>query len=126
VYGDGGQSRCFCHVADVTRALADLMLAERSYGEVYNVGSSEEITMRDLALKVIALTRSDSDISLIPYDEVFQDGFEDMYRRVPDTGKVCELIGWQAERSLDEIILDVAEHHREASELTAAVGQLTA
>ena len=126
VYGDGGQSRCFCHVADVTRALADLMLTERSYGEVYNVGSSEEITMRNLALKVIALTRSDSDISLISYEEAFQDGFEDMYRRIPDTRKVRELIGWQAERSLDEIIIDVAGHHRGASEWTAPVEQLTA
>ncbi len=126
VYGDGGQSRCFCHVADVTRALADLMLTERSYGEVYNVGSSEEITMRDLALRVIALTRSDSDISLIPYEEAFQDGFEDMYRRVPDTGKVRELIGWRADRSLDEIILDVAGHHCGTSEWTVPVEQLTA
>lgn len=126
VYGDGGQSRCFCHVADVTRALADLMLTESSYGEVYNVGSSEEITMTNLALKVIALTRSDSDISLISYEDVFQDGFEDMYRRVPDIRKVHELIGWQAERSLDEIIIDVAGHHREASEWTAPVEQLTA
>jgi UDP-glucose 4-epimerase len=126
VYGDGGQSRCFCHVADVTRALADLMLTERSYGEVYNVGSTEEITMRNLALRVIALTGSDSDISLISYEEAFEDGFEDMYRRVPDTSKVRELIGWQAERSLDEIILDVAEYHRGASERTVPVEQLTA
>ena len=126
VYGDGGQSRCFCHVADVTRALADLMLTERSYGEVYNVGSSEEITMSDLALKVIALTRSDSDISLISYDEAFEDGFEDMYRRVPDTSKVRELIGWCAERSLDEIIRDVADHHRESPEQTVPLEQLLA
>jgi UDP-glucose 4-epimerase len=126
VYGDGGQSRCFCHVADVTRALAELMLTERSYGEVYNVGSSEEITMRDLALRVIGLTRSGSEISLIPYEEAFQDGFEDMYRRIPDTRKVRELIGWQAERSLDEIVIDVAGHHRGASEWTVPVEQLTA
>lgn len=126
VYGDGGQSRCFCHVADVTRALVDLMLTERSYGEVYNVGSSEEITMSGLALRVIALTRSDSEISLIPYEEAFQDGFEDMYRRIPDTRKVRELIDWQAERSLDEIILDVAGHHSGASEWAAPVEQLTA
>ncbi len=126
VYGDGGQSRCFCHVADVTRALADLMLTERSYGEVYNVGSSEEITMKDLALRVIALTRSDSGISLIPYAEAFQDGFEDMYRRIPDTRKVRELIGWQAERSLDEVIIDVAGHRRGTSEWTAPVEQLMA
>lgn len=125
VYGDGEQSRCFCHVADVTRALADLMLTERSYGEVYNVGSGEEITVNDLALKVIALTRSDSDISLIPYDEAFEDGFEDMYRRVPDTTKVRELIDWQAIRSLDEIILDVAGHQRGTpSPATIGAGEL--
>ena len=126
VYGDGGQSRCFCHVADVTSALAELMLTERSYGEVYNVGSSEEITIRDLALRVIALTRSGSDISLIPYEEAFEDGFEDMYRRVPDTRKVHELIGWRADRTLDEIILDVARHHRAMPEWAAPVEQLTA
>ena len=82
--------------------------------------------MRNLALRVIALTGSDSDISLIPYEEAFQDGFEDMYRRIPDTRKVRELIGWQAECSLEEIIIDVAGHHRGTFEWAAPVEQLTA
>lgn len=110
VYGDGGQSRCFCHVSDVTRALVELMLTERSYGEVFNVGGQEEISMKDLAHRVIELTGSDSDISMIPYDEVFEDGFEDMYRRVPDTGKVAELLDWRPRHNLDDVIRDVARH----------------
>jgi UDP-glucose 4-epimerase len=110
VYGDGAQSRCFCHVADVARALVELVVSERCYGEVYNVGGEEEITMKDLAHKVIALTGSDSEIALIPYEEVFADGFEDMYRRVPDTGKVRETIGWRPTRSLQDIVTDVIGH----------------
>jgi UDP-glucose 4-epimerase len=113
VYGDGRQSRCFCHVADVTEALLDLALDERAYGEVYNVGGTEEITMSDLAVKVVELTCSSSGISHIPYDEVFEDGFEDMHRRVPDTAKVRELIGWRPSRSLERIVLDVVAHQRE-------------
>jgi UDP-glucose 4-epimerase len=115
VYGDGGQSRCFCHVSDVARALLGLVETERSYGEVFNVGSSEEITMSGLAQKVIELTGSDSGVSFIPYEEVFADGFEDMYRRVPDTTKVRELLGWTPSRSLDDVILDAAAYAKRAS-----------
>jgi nucleoside-diphosphate-sugar epimerase len=119
VYGDGCQSRCFCHVADVTEALLELMLTERSYGEVYNVGGSEEVTMDELAHRVIQLTGSSSDVSHIPYEEVFADGFEDMYRRVPDTSKLRELIGWRPTRSLEDIVLDTAAHRRDQQGLTS-------
>jgi UDP-glucose 4-epimerase len=112
IYGDGRQSRCFCHVLDVCRALLGLALSERSYGEVYNVGGSEEITMQELAGRVIALTGSSSEVTRIPYEEVFRDGFEDMHRRIPDTAKVRELLGWTPSRSLEDIVLDVAEHCR--------------
>lgn len=112
VYGDGRQSRCFCHVADVTGALLGLALDDRAHGEVYNVGGTEEITMSDLAAKVIELTSSSSQTAYIPYEEVFAEGFEDMHRRVPDTRKVRELIGWRPNRSLEKIVLDVAEHRR--------------
>ena len=112
VYGDGRQSRCFCHVSDVTGALLELILSDRSYGEVYNVGGTEEITMSDLASKVIELTGSSSDVAYIPYGEAFEEGFEDMHRRVPDTAKVNELIGWHATRSLEDIVNDVVEHER--------------
>jgi UDP-glucose 4-epimerase len=113
IYGDGRQSRCFCHVSDVSRALLGLALSERSYGEVYNVGGNEEITMQELARRVIALTSSSSEVTYIPYEEVFRDGFEDMYRRVPDTTKVRELLGWAPSRSLEDIVADVAEQHRD-------------
>lgn len=112
VYGDGRQSRCFCHVSDVTTALLELMLTDRSYGEVYNIGGTEEITMSGLASKVIDLTGSSSSIAYIPYDEAFEEGFEDMHRRVPDTTKVNQLIGWKATHSLDDIIGDVVAHGR--------------
>jgi nucleoside-diphosphate-sugar epimerase len=113
VYGDGRQSRCFCHVADVTEALLALALDERAHGEVYNVGGTEEITMGDLAVRVVELTSSGSSVSHIPYDEVFEEGFEDMHRRVPDVAKVRELVGWRPSRSLEQIVLDVAAHQRE-------------
>jgi UDP-glucose 4-epimerase len=115
VYGDGRQSRCFCHVGDVSGALLALSLDERAYGEVYNVGGSEEITMEGLARRVIELTGSSSQITHIPYEEVFKDGFEDMYRRIPDTAKVRELLGWSPTRSLEDIVTDVAEHCRAAN-----------
>ena len=118
VYGDGRQSRCFCHVADVTEALLGLALEERAHGEVYNVGGTEEITMSDLAGKVVELTSSRSSVSHIPYEEVFAEGFEDMHRRVPDTAKVRELTGWRPSRSLERIVLDVVAHQRDRQDRT--------
>ncbi len=115
VYGDGHQSRCFCHVADVVQALYGLMTEESAYGNVYNVGATSEISIIDLAKRVIDLTGSHSEISMIPYDEAYGEGFEDMYRRVPDIAKVQALIGWSPTRVLDDIVGDVIEHQQGAA-----------
>jgi UDP-glucose 4-epimerase len=112
VYGDGRQTRCFCHVADIVRALLDLMAEESAYGNVFNVGTTAEISILDLARRIIEVTGSDSDISLIPYDEAYGEGFEDMYRRVPDTSKVQALIGWRPTRTLEDVVQDVVAHQR--------------
>ncbi|MGC2373501.1 MAG: GDP-mannose 4,6-dehydratase [Solirubrobacteraceae bacterium] len=115
VYGDGHQSRCFCHVADVVQALFGLMTEESAYGNVYNVGATSEISIIELAKRVIELTGSGSEISMIPYDEAYGEGFEDMYRRVPDIAKVQALIGWSPTRVLDDIVGDVVEHQQGAA-----------
>jgi UDP-glucose 4-epimerase len=108
VHGDGEQSRCFCHVSDVVRALADLMeLGETAYGEVFNIGATEEITVNQLAERVRDQAGSASEIHRIPYDEAYEEGFEDMLRRVPDTSKIHAAIGWEPSLRLDEIIADV-------------------
>jgi UDP-glucose 4-epimerase len=112
VYGDGTQRRCFCHVADSVRALAGVMQHESAYGEVYNVGATNEIAISDLAERIRTMTGSESDIQLIPYEKAFEHGFEDMTRRVPDITKIGEFLGWSAERSLDEILTDVIESQR--------------
>jgi nucleoside-diphosphate-sugar epimerase len=112
VYGDGTQRRCFCHVADVVRALADLMRREDVYGEVFNIGSDSEIEIRQLAERVVDMTGSPSEITLVPYDVAYEKGFEDMQRRRPDTTKIYERIGWRPTRSLDEILADVIDEHR--------------
>jgi UDP-glucose 4-epimerase len=105
VYGDGTQTRCFCHVADVVRALVALVDDPRAIGEVFNVGSREEISMLELATRIVNRAGSASPLSLIPYDQAYESGFEDMQRRVPDTSKIRELIEWVPSRNLD-VILD--------------------
>jgi UDP-glucose 4-epimerase len=107
VFGDGKQTRCFCHVADVVRALADLMTDAKPWGEVVNIGSTDEISMLELAERVKELTGSEAQIVTVPYQEAYGDGFEDMHRRVPDISKVEQLIGWRPERDLDTILRDV-------------------
>jgi UDP-glucose 4-epimerase len=121
VYGDGRQTRCFCHVADVVRALSGLIAEEQARGGVFNVGATEEISILALAERIIAVTQSQSEIQLIPYGEVYGEGFEDMFRRVPDTTKVNELIGWSPTRSLDDIIRDVAAHRLHDQDLQTHV-----
>jgi nucleoside-diphosphate-sugar epimerase len=111
VYGSGKQTRCFCHVSDVVGALIKLMDHPKSIGEVFNVGSNHEISIFDLAKRVKELTQSDSEIVLVPYDEAYEEGFEDMPRRIPDTGKVNKHIGFQPEQSLDGILSSVIEYH---------------
>jgi nucleoside-diphosphate-sugar epimerase len=110
VFGSGEQRRCFCHVRDVTRLLADLAEREDLYGEVFNVGSTEEVSILELAERVKLATESSSDISLIPYTEAYGEGFEDMPRRVPDLSKVSGATGWEPTARLDEILADVIEH----------------
>jgi len=112
VFGDGSQRRCFCHVADIVRGLADLMEREDAYGEVFNLGSTDEISIRELAQRVIDHTGSGSRIRLVPYDEAYGPGFEDMARRVPDTTRIRELTGWQPRRALDDILADVVAEQR--------------
>ncbi len=109
VYGDGRQSRCFCHVADIVRALTLLPNCIAAQGQVVNLGATEEVTIGELAKRVISETRSRSDIRMVPYDEVFGEGFEDMQRRVPSIAKAQRLIGWQPEKCLTDIIRDVAQ-----------------
>jgi UDP-glucose 4-epimerase len=113
VYGDGTQTRCFCHVADVIRAMIDLMLlGEAAHGEVFNVGAQHEISMLALADRVREMTGSESEIHVIPYDEAYEAGFEDMPRRYPSIDKVEAAIGWTPTRTLDEILTDVIEFHQ--------------
>jgi UDP-glucose 4-epimerase len=116
VHGDGSQRRCFMHVADAVQALADLMADERHYGEVFNIGSTEEISVAELAERVRARAGSSSPIQLIPYEEAYGAGFEDMARRVPDVTKIGSAIGWRATRSLDQILDSVIEHQRRTGE----------
>jgi UDP-glucose 4-epimerase len=114
VFGDGTQRRCFCHVKDVVSALVELMEGGGHFGEVFNVGSTEEVTIRELAGLVKELSGSGSDIVTIPYAEAYEDGFEDMLRRVPDTSKIRAAIGWQPTHDLREILGDVIDREHSA------------
>lgn len=109
VYGDGNQSRCFCHVLDVVRALRALLPREESFGKIYNIGSQRLVTIRELAELVIARTGSSSTIEEVSYEKAYEKGFEDMRRRKPDIAAIRELTSWCPERSLEEIIDDVKE-----------------
>jgi UDP-glucose 4-epimerase len=112
VFGDGTQARAFTHVADVVRALIALVGEPAAVGQVVNIGTAEEITIRDLAERVRNLTGSSSPIKLVPYDEAYESGFEDMPRRLPDLSKITAMIGYKPVRSLDDILNDVIEHFR--------------
>jgi UDP-glucose 4-epimerase len=112
VYGDGKQTRCFGYVGDVVGALIKLMDHADSIGQVFNIGSTEEISILQLAEKVKELTGSGSDIVFVPYDEAYEEGFEDMPRRVPDTSKVTELVGYKPEMTLKGILQSVINFHR--------------
>ncbi len=113
VYGTGEQSRCFCHVADSIRAVQGLMENEDAVGQVYNIGHEEEITIRALAERVKERTGSDSPIEIIPYDEAYESGFEDMQRRQPDITRIRTLLGWEPEHDMDGIIDSVIAHFQE-------------
>ncbi len=113
VYGDGQQTRCFCNVHDVVTALTGLIESPAAVGEVFNVGSTEEVTILELAQRILVLTdRSPEDFTLIPYDQAYEPGFEDMQRRVPDIGKIRRAIGWAPTVPLDETLRQVIESQR--------------
>jgi UDP-glucose 4-epimerase len=110
IYGDGTQSRVFCHVQDAIEALLTLVGTDKTINEVYNVGGTGEITIKQLAETIIKQTNSKSAIEYIPYEKAYAPGFEDMQRRVPDISKIKEAIKWQPQRDLTQIISDVAQH----------------
>lgn len=113
VYGDGQQTRSFCHVGDVVRAIIGLVDEPDATGDVFNVGSTEEVTIEALARRTVALARSSSEIVFVPYDEAYEVGFEDMRRRVPDITKIRSLIGWEPRVDLDGILGSVIAYERE-------------
>jgi UDP-glucose 4-epimerase len=113
VFGDGTQCRSFTYVGDVVGALAKLVQEPRAVGQVFNIGNTTEISIRQLAERVKELTRSTSPIVLIPYDEAYESGFEDMPRRVPDIGRIRELIGYEPQVQLDEILRSVIAYFAE-------------
>ncbi len=110
IYGDGTQSRVFCHVDDAIEALLALVGTDKTINEVYNVGGTGEITIKELADQVIKETKSQSSIEFIPYEKAYAPGFEDMQRRVPDISKIKEELNWAPKKNLSQIIADVAAH----------------
>jgi UDP-glucose 4-epimerase len=112
VFGSGDQTRCFCHVSDVVGALYELCISDKAVGEVFNVGAEQEVTIRQLAERVRDAVGSQSVIRSVSYDDAYEQGFEDMLRRVPDVSKVKRWIGWTPTRSLDDILRDVISFER--------------
>ena len=122
VYGDGRQTRCFCHVADVVDGLIRLLDDPRSHGEVFNLGSQEEVSIVDLAHRIVEKAGTPSPIELVPYEQAYAEGFEDMRRRVPDITKVRELTGWHPLRNLDDILAEtIVEATAELAGATAGL-----
>jgi UDP-glucose 4-epimerase len=112
VYGSGQQRRCFCDVSDTVSALLGLLDHPAAVGQIFNIGSTDEVTILDLAERVKSKTGSSSPIELVPYSEAYEEGFEDMLRRIPDTRKIEALVGWRPSKSLDQILDRVIEHVR--------------
>jgi UDP-glucose 4-epimerase len=121
VHGDGLQARCFGHVLDVVEGLVKTLETPECFGQVINLGNSQETTIKELAEKAIEMTRSESEIRFIPYDEAYGEGFEDMRRRVPSLEKAKRLIGYQPTRTLEDIINDVAEQFRKELKSETAI-----
>jgi UDP-glucose 4-epimerase len=119
VFGDGTQSRCFAHVADVVEALVKLANHPSAHGQVFNIGNDQEIRIAELAERVRALTGSRSEVRLVPYGEAYTAGFEDMTRRVPDLGKIRKFVGYEPRRDLDAILADVIAEHRDGARVGA-------
>lgn len=112
VYGDGMQTRCFCHVADVVQAMVGLLGRTTTGGQIYNIGSSHEVTIRDLAEQIVDRADSASPIHYLPYDQAYAAGFEDLRRRVPDISKVADEIGWKPTHLLPKILDDMIAFER--------------
>ena len=112
VYGSGDQTRCFCFVGDIVKGMVDLCNTPEAFGKVFNLGGNEEVSIRDLAERIIAAAGSTSKVEYIPYDVAYEEGFEDMQRRVPDTTRAFNLIGFQPTVGLDDIIAQVIEEQR--------------
>ena len=112
VFGDGEQTRCFCYVGDVVGALVSLMEEPEAYGRVFNLGGSEEISIAELARRVVEIVGSDSKVRHVPYEEAYEEGFEDMLRRVPDTTRARDMVGFEPQVALDDVIRLVAEEQR--------------
>src|SRR6266853_1325686 len=112
VFGDGTQSRSFTHVTDVVGALLKLVVEPKAIGQVINIGNTEEVTIQKLAERVRQLTGSTSSIKIVPYDEAYESGFEDMPRRVPDLSKAHKMIGYETKHTLDDILSQVIEYFR--------------
>ena len=119
VYGDGQQTRCFCNVKDTVRAVVELAARPQAVGEIFNVGSQEEITIAALAERILARTGSSSGLVRVPYDQAYEKGFEDMQRRVPSLEKIRAAIGWQPTLSLDETLDAVIAYFRDATPASA-------
>lgn len=129
VYGDGRQTRCFCHVTDVVMALLALVEEPTAEGDVFNVGSTEEVSILQLAHRVIAATGSSSSVRFVPYEQAYEQGFEDMRRRVPDISKIRDAVGWEPRRTLNEILSEVvtaARLERRGSVTSASSGHASA
>jgi len=112
VFGDGTQTRAFCDVSDVVQAVVKLADTPQAIGDVFNIGNPEEIAIAELAARVIELSGSKSSVAMIPYEQVYGAGFQDMQRRVPDIQKIKRVIGWQPTIPLDDILRRVIAYHR--------------
>jgi len=110
IYGDGTQSRVFCHVSDAIQAIATMAATDSTIGDVYNVGGTGEVTIKQLAGQVLSVTGSKSEITYTPYSDAYPAGFEDVQRRVPDISKVKGAIGWAPTKDLKQVISDIAAH----------------
>jgi UDP-glucose 4-epimerase len=108
IYGDGTQSRVFCHVADAVQAIVTMAATDATIGDVYNVGGTGEVTIKELADQIIKMTGSNSEITYTAYSDAYPAGFEDIQRRVPDISKVKNAIGWAPTKDLKQIISDLA------------------
>jgi nucleoside-diphosphate-sugar epimerase len=113
VFGDGQQTRCFCNVSDSVRAIITLAGKNEAIGQIFNIGSQEEISILELAHRVKTRTGSASEIVMVPYDQAYEQGFEDMRRRMPDTAKITKLTGWNPDKTLDQTLDEVIAYFKQ-------------